>query len=169
MTKSVDIVLLAILLFGGYRGFKKGLILEFFSIASLFIAIIVSTKLLDRFVNLYIQCYGESGALVPYILFMVLFIFLILIVTFVGNLFRKLIHLTILGSLDKLMGAVLGIFKWAFLLSSLLWFTELLHLPLANRSTEHSLLLPIIQALAPKCMHLFPHWLPKLTTLFTTY
>jgi membrane protein required for colicin V production len=163
MIKALDIFLLFLLAWGGYSGFRKGFILELFSIASLFIATIGSIKLLNKFIGLYSKWWGDLGTWMPYLLFIILFIFLVLIVSLVGRLLKKLVHhLTPLGSLDCLIGAALGVFKWAFLISSMLWVIHLLHLKLPNRYTDHTTLFPIIQALVPKLMGFFPHWLPTL-------
>jgi membrane protein required for colicin V production len=162
MIKALDIILVILLAWGGYSGYKKGFILELFSIASLFIATIGSIKVLNQFISLYTKWYGSLGDFMPYILFVLLFILIIVIVTFVGRLLKKLINLTLLGSLDKLIGAVLGTFKWAFLLSSLLWIIDLLHLRLPTHYTDHTILFPIVQSLAPQLMVFLPTWLPAL-------
>ena len=43
---TIDIVLLILLLYGGFRGFKKGLLMELIAILALVLAIIGSFKLL---------------------------------------------------------------------------------------------------------------------------
>ena len=166
MLKILDIILFFLLVWGGYSGFRKGFILELFSIGSLFIAIIGSIKVLNKVISFYTKWYGSLGDLMPYILFVLIFILIIVAVTFAGRLLKNLINLTLLGSLDQLAGAVLGIFKWAFLVSSLLWIINLLHLRLPTHYTDHTILLPLIQSLAPRLMAFLPTWLPALKNWF---
>jgi len=45
--RLLDILLLMLLAWGGYSGFRKGLVLEIFSISALVLAVLGSIKLLD--------------------------------------------------------------------------------------------------------------------------
>ena len=50
--KLLDIFLLILLVWGGYNGFRKGLILEIFSIGALVLAVLGSVRLLEKAVGL---------------------------------------------------------------------------------------------------------------------
>ena len=146
--RALDIFLLILLVWGAYSGFKKGFIMEIFSIGSFFVATMGSIKLLDKLVSLCAKWYSSLGGIMPYIIFVLLFITIVVAVTLVGRLFRRLINLTLLGGIDKAIGALLGIFKWGFFVSTFLWLGSLLHLKIPDTYTAHTFLFPVIESLA---------------------
>lgn len=160
--KALDILLLALLIWGAYSGFKKGFIAEIFSLGSFLLATIGSIKLLNQLTNLFKRWYGSLGSFTPYIVFILIFIIIVIIVTLIGKLFRNLVNMTILGGLDKLMGAILGIFKWAFFVSTFIWLANLLHLNLAQSYLIDTFFFPIIQTLAPRLLGWLADWIPIL-------
>lgn len=164
---ALDSLLLILLLWGAYSGFRKGFVMEIFSIGSFFLATIGSIRLLNKFTSLCTRWYGSVGGLMPYLVFVLLFIIIVLAITLVGRLFRRLINLTLLGGIDKLVGALLGMFKWAFFVSTFLWLASLLHLKIPAAYTAHSFLFPIIEPLAPRFMGWLPilqQWLQSINT-----
>ena len=110
--KLLDIVLLLLLALGGYRGFKRGLVLELFSLGALVLAAMGSTRLLVVALGLCAKWYhGSSGAL-PYIVFVLIFLLILITIKGIGQFFRALIKPTLLGSLDRLLGSMIGLLKW---------------------------------------------------------
>lgn len=162
MGKAPDIFLLILLAWGAYSGFRKGFVLEIFSLGSFFVAMIGSIKLLDKLSQFYATWYGNLGDILPYLLFVLLFILIVIGFSLVGKVFRQLIHLTLLGGLDKLAGACLGMFKWAFFVSSFLWFANLLQLTLPTHAIKEATLLPMIQPFAPRFIAWVATWWPML-------
>ncbi|OJW68903.1 MAG: hypothetical protein BGO68_03920 [Candidatus Amoebophilus sp. 36-38] len=160
--KALDILLLVILIWGAYSGFKKGFIAEVFSLGAFLLATIGSVKLLNQLTSLFKKWYGSLGDFTPYIVFVLIFITIVILVTLIGKLFRNLVNMTILGGLDKLMGAILGIFKWAFFVSTFLWLANLLHVNLVHSYLVDTFFFPLIKSLAPRFLGWLADWIPVL-------
>ena len=77
-----------------------------------------------------------------------------------------MIDLTILGSVDNLLGAMLGVFKWAFLLSLMLWLFNQVNIRVPDDLTEGSILFDKIEGLAPMVGNLIAAILPFTEDLF---
>lgn len=122
----LDIVIAVPLVLGAYHGFKKGFIIELASLAALilgifaainfsyFIAGILSDnmKLADKYINI--------------IAFIFTFILVVLTIYFLGKLLEKVIDILMLGIFNRIAGLLFGIFKWAFVLSVLIFIMNIL-------------------------------------------
>lgn len=146
---TLDIIILAVLLFGAYRGYQKGFVLEIVAIVSFVLAVIGGFKLLHWGMDLIDQHFDVSGELLPYISFIVIFIGIILLTNLIGKAFKKVIDLTLLGTVDNLAGALLSIMKWAFGISVLLWLTTSFGINFSKEWEEGSILYTTIVAFAP--------------------
>jgi len=160
--QGLDILLLILLIWGAYSGFRKGFVSEIFSLGAFFIATIGSVKLMDYFAGFLRKCNGNLGTFAPYLAFVLIFLGIVVAITLVGKFFKYLINMTILGWIDRLMGAVLGIFKWAFFVSTFLWVADLLHFNVPNNYLSDTYIFPIIKSLAPRFLGWLPSWLPAL-------
>lgn len=160
--RLLDIFLLIILAWGGYSGFKKGLVLEIFSIGALVLAVLGSIRLLDSVVELCAKWYHDQRGLLPYVAFVCLFISILIAITLAGRFFKALIKPTLLGSLDRLLGSVLGIFKWGICSSVFLWLGSLVQLKMPEAYTEDTFLFPIIASLCPQLLAWCAAWIPSI-------
>jgi len=147
--KTLDIILLIPLLFGGYLGYKKGLVLEFVGILALIIAIIGSLKLLNEGIRFLSGYFPDYSNILPFITFIGLFVIILIGISLLGRFLKKMIDLTILGSVDNILGAILGVFKWAFLISVLLWIFNQINIRVPADLTEDSYIYEKVAGLAP--------------------
>ncbi|MCK5644516.1 MAG: CvpA family protein [Gammaproteobacteria bacterium] len=147
--KTFDIILLIPLVFGGYIGYKKGLLLELVGIIALILAIIGSFKLLNDAIRLLSEYIPDYSNFVPFIAFLGLFIIILVLVSMLGRFLKKIIDLTILGAVDNLLGALIGVFKWAFLISVLLWLFGQINICVPDHLTEGSFLYEKVEGIAP--------------------
>ena len=99
--KALDIILIIILLFGAYRGFQKGLVVELFGLLAFILAIFVGvimmevgTEFLQKFINGYEK-------LLPYLAFLLIFILVVLTMKLLAWLLKKGLNLTPLGAVDN--------------------------------------------------------------------
>jgi membrane protein required for colicin V production len=120
---SADIVILVLLAIGAFRGFRKGFLLEIAGILALLLGIIGAIKLLKEGMEFLSEHFEISSQILPYVAFLALFLLILLGVSLIGRLFKKMIDLTPLGTLDNFAGAIVGILKWALGISFLLWAT----------------------------------------------
>ena len=160
--RLLDIVLLIPLAWGGYRGFKRGMILEIFSLSALVLATLGSTRLLDGALALGAKWHYELSGIGRYVVFVLLFITILVATVWVGKLCQALLKPTLLGTLDRLLGSVVGILKWGILSSVCLWLGNLVQLQLPEQYTAGTFLFPVIKALAPRLLTWCGAWLPHL-------
>ena len=146
---TVDIVLIILLLYGGYRGYKKGLLLEVIAIAAFILAIIGAFKLLHEGMAFLDQHFSISGQILPYLAFILIFILIIILVNMLGKWVKKVIDMTLLGSFDNFAGGIIGILKWAFALSILIWITTSFNVSLSEQWTSGSVIYPYVEVFAP--------------------
>jgi membrane protein required for colicin V production len=158
--KLVDILLLLLLAWGGYGGSKKGLIVEIFSVSALVLAVLGSIRLLNSTVLFCAKWYQDQSRLLPYVTFVFLFIVIFMTITWTGNLFKALIKPTLLGSLDRLLGSVIGILKWGICSSTLLWLGRLIQINIPEVYTEGTFFFPIIEPLCPQLLAWGALWVP---------
>lgn len=161
-----DIILIIILLFGAFRGFQKGFILEIVSFFAFFLAILGGFKLLDLGISL-LEPYRENlGSFLPVAAFIVVFVLILIALNVAGRIFKKIIHFTFLGSFDSLAGAVVGILKIALFLSILNWGFVKMGFEFPEKLSEESFIYAYIAVLAPKVGQLFIAIFPSFDNLF---
>jgi len=166
--KLFDIFLLILLAWGGYSGFKKGLVLEIFSIGALVLGVLGSIRLLDGAVEFCKRWYHDQDGLLPYVVFVCLFVIILITITLVGKFFKALIKPTLLGSLDRLLGSLLGILKWGVCSSTFLWLGSLMRLTIPEAYTEGTYLFPTIASLCPQLLAWCSSWFPYIQEWLTT-
>ena len=147
-----------ILACGGYSGFRRGLILELFAVTSLVVAALGSSLLLDEVVAFLAKWYHGQREIVAYTLFVLLFITILVGILALGRLVKAMIKPTLLGSIDKFLGAFFGLLKWALCCSALLWLGSLVQLKIPEAYTADTHLFPIIQSLAPQLISWCSGW-----------
>jgi len=150
--KALDILLTVLLLWGVYSGFKKGFVAELYSLGAFVIASMCSLKLMKMVVKVLHKWNIHCNTPTSYMLVLVAFLTIVIIVTLLGKLCRYLIHLTALGGVDKLFGAILGAAKWGLCITFLFGIVRTLKLSLPESYLVDHYLLPLTQLLEPSCM-----------------
>ena len=146
---SFDLVILVILAIGAFKGFRRGFLMEIVSIIALVLGIVGGLKLLQWGMQIISEYTEINTQLLPYLSFLVIFIVIIVLVNLLGRAIKKVIDLTLLGNLDDMGGAVLGIIKWSFGFSAFIWITESFQMNFIERFAEHSAIYPWISGFAP--------------------
>jgi membrane protein required for colicin V production len=163
---TLDFIFLAPMLFGAYRGYQKGFVLEIIAIISFVLAIIGGFKLMHWGMDLLDKYFDIGGHLLPYISFIVIFIAIILLVNLIGKLVKKIIDLTLLGAVDNLAGALLSIIKWAFAISVLLWLSSSFGVVFSEEWRQDSFLYSYLLSFAPTVVDYFSGFMPFANNLF---
>lgn len=165
--KVFDIILAIILLLAGYKGFRRGIVLELFSTLSFILGFVISVKLLKTIIEIL----GKSGYSVTksihYITFVFLFITTVLSLIFISKMFKYIIRFTLIGSLDNLLGTIVGILKWSFFISTFIWLGNLIGIKLPHSYTEGSCLFPYIQSILPYTIKLLYKFMPSIQELIS--
>lgn len=145
----IDIGILILLLWGGFQGFRRGIIMELFSALAVTIASISSFMLFKRGMHAYaVWSNSEMEGVGPYVLFAGIFAAVFLMIRGIGARIAAKVHISRIGHvLDGLLGGVLGMSKWVLGISTVLWIGDLLHVP--QKYLESTVLLSWIRSVAP--------------------
>lgn len=158
--RMIDIGLLMLLTWGGVNGYNRGFLVELLSVASFALSGLISVKLLDPIAAICVRWSADWGRILPYVAFILIFFVTVIGINLLGRLLKHLIQSTLLGNLDKMAGGVLGMFKWGMLASVCLWVAKyFLQLEIPAQYTEHTVIFPVVERMAPQCFHcLFAVW-----------
>ena len=154
---TVDIVLLIPLLWGLYKGFRKGLIVELASILAIILGVYACSKFSDLvtgFLGTHIHSHISSLYL-SICSVIILFLGVVILVFFIAKRIQKLAETLLLGIANRIFGAAFGMFKWALLISFILYFFDILNQKagIVPQSTlEHSWMYSHLVVLAPLVM-----------------
>jgi len=123
----IDIVLCIPIVWGLYRGFTKGLIIQVASLVALGLGIYGAITF-SNIVAEYIKANFEMDYnYVSILAFAVTFLVIVIGIHFLGRAVEKILKLVALGLFNKLFGALFGAFKMAIILSALLFLFEMVN------------------------------------------
>ncbi len=117
----LDLILLIPLLFFGYQGYKKGLIIEVASLAALVLGLYFAFYFSDFAAEMLNYLFTLEEKYVSVLAFIMTFIVVIFLVITTGKIVQKFVDILLLGLLNKLAGAAFGVLKGALLLSILIF------------------------------------------------
>ncbi|MEQ9402480.1 MAG: CvpA family protein [Cyclobacteriaceae bacterium] len=145
---TVDIILLVLLLFGAFKGYTQGLIVEVLSFIAFFLGLFLALELT---LPVSKSLFGSTGffELGSILIFIALFVLLSLLIKAGAKAIKSVVDLTLLGTLDNLLGAIAGVFKWAFLISVIFWVADSVGIDLSNRFSDDAVVLPYIIGIGP--------------------
>ncbi len=118
----IDIVLFIPLVWYGYKGYKKGFVVEIFTLLALFAGIYAAIHFSDiasGFLNETVKIKSEY---LPVAAFGLTFVAVVIGVHFLGKMLTKVIKMAALGLVNKLFGAVFSIAKVLLIYGVLLNF-----------------------------------------------
>jgi membrane protein required for colicin V production len=125
----LNIILLIPILWGAFKGFRKGLIVELASILAIILGVFVCCKFSDVLANyLGMKLHTHLSSLyLSIIAIAILFIGILILVFFLAKRIQKVAEALFLGWANRILGALFGAFKWALLLSMLLYLFDMLN------------------------------------------
>lgn len=122
----IDIVILLFLLYGAFRGFSKGLIIEVATLAGLVLGVFISVRysvytegILRDFLNI-------SSRYLSYIALGITFLLVMIAVYLLGKLLTGLINVISLGLVNKLLGTIMGMAKYFIVVCVILMIADAL-------------------------------------------
>lgn len=117
----IDIIIAIPLLWGLYKGFTKGIILEAAALIALGLAIWGAVKFHD-FVTVWMrESLHWTYKYVPIVSFALIFIGVLIFVFTIAKLLERIVKAVSLGFLNKLAGGVFGILKFGLILSVIIF------------------------------------------------
>lgn len=115
----IDIVLIIIILWFAFKGFKRGLVVELSILISLVLAIWGAVKYKSVVAGLLTQYIGLQGSYVSFVAFVITFLLILIVVSLLGRMLTKLIGVVQLGILNRLLGTLFAVAKIGIILSLL--------------------------------------------------
>jgi membrane protein required for colicin V production len=152
----LEIVILIPLLWGAYKGFSKGIIIEVSSIVGLFLGIYLAAKFSDDLEIFLSKLDLFSVHLLPFISFCLMFLGVVVLVFVLAKLLEKVINIIALKLFNKIFGAIFGMVKYALIISGIIFIMQEINSKFdfyneqkANESILYKNIQPIIPTLIP--------------------
>lgn len=120
----LDLFIVAALVWGAWKGFKKGFIYELFTFLSLFLGLYAGIHFSDYAVDLLTKEGEAPSEYLPIIAFALTFLAVGAMVYFAGKALEKVIKVVQLSLINKVLGAVLGMLKFAFFCGTVIILLE---------------------------------------------
>ena len=166
---KIDIVLAVIFLVGAYSGYKDGFLMSLFSILAIILGVLGGFKLMG-IAMIYLQDHFHADKnTLPYISFFVVFIIIVISVMLIGRILKSTLDKTLLGTVDKSLGACLGIFKMAFIISIMIWIADSLKFSPPETWIENSWMYPMTAQIAPATSSWVGSFIPFFKEIFQAY
>lgn len=147
----LDIIIAIILFIFGYRGFKKGLIIEIVSLTAFLVGIWGAMHFSD-FTATHLSEFTEiNPKYINTVAFILTFILLVILVNLIGKLVMKFIKTMNLSTVNKIAGFILGAAKGVLLCSLLLMVLNNLQIMglVKEEVKKESLMYPYIEQAVP--------------------
>ena len=109
---ALDYIILAVLACGFIVGFIKGVIQQAFSLGGVILGIVLGTLFYKPFAGLLSGFLNMSEKTAGIVAFIIILLLVPIACGLLGKLLSKLVHAASLGFIDRLLGAVFGLFKF---------------------------------------------------------
>jgi len=166
---KADIVIAIILALGAFLGYRRGFLLELFFLLAIVLGVFIGFKLMGSGVEYLSREFNADKAVLPYISFAIIFLIVMVVVTLIGRSIKNSLDKTFLGKMDSIAGAALGLIKYAFGISVIIWLAEAFQIPIPEGWKEESVLYPIAAKVAPDLSEYFGKILPFFKETFKQF
>lgn len=166
--EPIDIVLLIVIALGAYEGYKKGLLMSIVGLIGFVLAIILGVYFMEPVSKWLAEHLTSLTFAFPIIAFLIVFGITISLVSTAGWILKKMMNMILLGGLDSIGGAILGIVKAAFFISLFIWLANLFDLKMSKEWSAKSEFLPYIEPMAPAVIWVLEPIVPKIGDLQKT-
>ena len=122
-----DIIIIIPLIWGAYKGFKKGIIIEVASFIALGLGIWGGMKFSSISAKYLSEAFDIAENIMPLISFAVTFILIVIVVFTLAKMLQKIVSMVALGFVNKAAGALFGILKFSLIMSVIITFTNILN------------------------------------------
>ncbi len=166
----LDLLIIIILIIGGYKGYQKGFFISLIGFFSLYISLIIAFKYyyVGEFLIHLISSDFDKKTLTVVSIFLV-FIISYLLIYQIAKFVKYILDLTLIGLLDDIGGAFLGSLIVGFIMSFLFNVIDWLNLDIFSDQINHSIFYPLIieiQPLMTKYLFLLIELSPDVWKLF---
>ena len=168
MSKA-DIAILIFILIGAWKGYKDGFLMGLITMFALVLGVFIAFKLTGEGMLFLQDEFNADERTLPYITFFIIFVVVVVLVTWLGKAIRASIDKTFLGRVDEIFGSLLGAFKTLFMLSVMLWIADSFKIAPHSEWTDGSYLYSFTANLAPGLARWLAQFLPFLREIFPAF
>ncbi len=162
----IDILCVIIVGFGFYRGYQKGLIIVIFTVLAWFIGLIGALKFASVGAVYMRDNWNIDSNYNPVISFVLIMTAIGFIVFFMGKVLEKMIDMAQLGTVNKVLGALLKSGTYLLLFSTLLWILNQAGV-ISPETKAQSKLYNYASPVAPFVMSELGAWVPTFKNLLS--
>lgn len=113
----IDIILCIPLVWGLYKGFTKGLIIEAASLLAFGLGVWGGIHFSDFSANKISEWFNWESPYLPIVSFAITFLIIVIVVYFFAKLIQRMVEGMALGAINKIGGALFGSLKFALVMS----------------------------------------------------
>lgn len=132
------------------------------------LAIIMGFYFMDPVSKWLAERLDELTFAFPIMAFLIVFGITLILVNVAGWVLKKSMDMILLGGMDSLAGAILGIVKTGFFISLFIWFSFQFDLKMPREWQKESQFLPFIEPLAPGVIWVLDPLVPKIKEVQNT-
>ena len=116
----LDVIIAVPLLWGMYKGWKRGLIFEIAMIIGLILGIYIAFKFSSIFEGVVKKFVDSPSTVLPYISFFIVFILVIVVMILLAKFLEGILKASKLTPINQVAGAIFGTIKFALTVSVIL-------------------------------------------------
>jgi len=168
---TIDVVILVLIVYGIIKGAFKGLLVELASILALYLGSYGAIRFSNYASTLLSQTLDWSEGSINIFSFVITFLVIALSIIIAAKGITKIVNIMSLGIINKLLGAIFGGIKIAFIISILILMLNnfnLMKLFVSNEGIKNSIFYKRIETIAPEVLPIFVNQSRKLDLLETT-
>jgi membrane protein required for colicin V production len=161
----IDFIFIFILLYAGFKGYQRGLIVGIFSFISIIVGLAAAVKLSAVIAGYIGHTVNVSAKWLPVISFLVVFIGVVLLIRLGANLVQKAVEAAALGWANKLGGILLYMAVFTISYSILLFYADKLGF-LTRDAIDNSATYSFIQPWGPGILDALGYIIPFFKNMF---
>jgi len=145
--KMLDLIILLPLIYGAYKGYKRGFIMSLFMLLAVIVGLYVAFHFTDVIVDYGMKHFEWISKYISPITFLSLFLVVGAGIYFGGKVLESVIKLAKLSVLNSLAGALLGLLQWTYFVGSLLLMLisfDQKEKIISKETKQHSIILPVM-------------------------
>ncbi len=115
----IDVIIILLIIWGGYRGFSKGLVMMAAALAALFVGVWGAIRFSHLTAGLLSDTLEISTPYLQLVSFTITFLIIVITITLIAHIISKLLDIIALGFLNRIAGMIFVAVKMGLILSVL--------------------------------------------------
>ena len=116
----LDIIIVIPLIWGAYKGFRKGFVIEIASLVALVLGVWGGINFSSYSAEYLGKAFNISPEIMPLLSFVVTFIAIVILVFFIAKMLERVVKMVALGIVNRIAGMVFGMMKFGIIISVIL-------------------------------------------------